>query len=104
MSSRGSVTRARAMARVVMAERTFGAERFSDVNAATYPHHAAANMVPAPQITERNAKAICNGNERIAAPNGIETAVPRAARHGNDERLHAVERTVCAELIGCSKF
>ena len=47
----------------------------------------AGQLVPAPQLSERNAEAICNGDQRIAAAHGVEPRV-RGRRKRRRNRHH----------------
>lgn len=87
-----------------MMARTCGAQRLSNVNVAAGAHRVSAEVIPAAEIAEGDAEAVSDGDERVTMANGITKAVRNAARHGHDERLHAVERVVDAELIGCGEL
>ena len=64
---------------------------------------AGRNLVPAPQLIERDPEAVGDGYQRIAPPRGIDQGVQRRGRnrgYGHDERLDAGQGLVFAHFIG----
>ena len=67
-----------------------------------------ANMVPAPQLGPRDAEAICDLDERIAAADDVDAAAGRVDssswRRGNDKAIDAREVLVDKQLVGGCKL
>jgi len=67
----------------------------------------ARNVVPAPQLAERNAKAVGNGHQRIALARAVQHDV-RRQRGGRSLRhhqpFHSLQALARPQLVGCGQL
>ncbi len=76
-------------------------------------HACAGEVVPAPQLRQRDSKAVGDGNQRIAAPGGVVHHARRRRqywRHGHNQSPDALQTRRFSELVclaisaGCTRY